>query len=445
MSDDSEVRGSHLRAENLQLRGYLYDPTTLLPALPAVLDDVRRRAEAGERMAVLYLDLSSEEVLEEVYGWETYDRILSQVAHLLLEFRDRNLAPRDPVALLGVRGDEFLIFLGCRGRRGEESSELNLLRHTLVTMLTGRLRVQIGNESPRALSVHHAAALLRYVPTHRIERSIYRTIDGLRALCRREKDHKHSLRLNELRRIVADQDIRVRYQPIVQLGDGHIHGFEALSAGPDGDIFENTEMLFTFAESTDQIIDLERICRRGAVRGAASLPAGRKLFINCSAHGFADPELAATVRASTELPLGLSPSDVVFEVTERVAHATSSQFRRILDQLRQDGYHIAIDDMGAGYSSLQSVAEVQPDYMKLDNSLVRDLHRSPIKRNLLESLVAFACKLGAEVIAEGVETDAEFHTLREMGVPYGQGYFFAPPEPAPQRSLVYFPDVAVEN
>jgi EAL domain-containing protein (putative c-di-GMP-specific phosphodiesterase class I) len=444
VNDDTEVRSGHLRAENLKLRGYLYDPTTLLPALPAVLDDVRRRAEAGERMAVVYLDLSSEEVLEEVYGWETYDRVLDQVSHLLLEFRDHHLTARDPVALLGVRGDEFLLFLGCRGRRGEEAGELNLLRNALVSLLNSRLRVQIGNERPRALSVHHAAALLRYVPTHRIERSIYRTIDGLRALCRREKDQKHSLRLNELRRIVADQDIRVRYQPIVRLADGQIHGFEALSAGPDGDIFENTEMLFTFAEATDQILDLERICRRGAVRGATSLPSGRKLFINCSAHGFADPELAATVRA-TERQAGLAPADVVFEVTERVAHSNSHQFRRILDQLRGNGYHIAIDDMGAGYSSLQSVAEVQPDYMKLDNSLVRDLHRSPIKRNLLETLVSFADKLGAAVIAEGVETDAEFHTLREMNVPLGQGYFFAPPEPAPQRSLVYFPDVAAEG
>jgi|CXWL01.1.fsa_nt_gi EAL domain-containing protein (putative c-di-GMP-specific phosphodiesterase class I) len=448
---DADPRFGTLRAENLKLRGCLFDPTTLLPSLPAVIDDIRRRIEAGERVALIYLDLSAEEVLEEVYGWETFDRVLAQVAALLIAFRDKHLTQADSLSLLSVRGDEFVLCVGCRGKRGEELAELNQLRNSLVSMLASQLRIQVGNETARTLQLLHSGTVVRYAPTLRIERSIYRTIDQLRAICRREKDLKHALRLNELRRIVADEDIRVRYQPIVNLADGRIHGFEALSAGPDGDIFENTEMLFTFAEATDQIIDLERICRRGAVRGATSLPAGRRLFINCSAHGFTDPELATTAHVASLADAAvrasdLEPSDIVFEVTERVALSTSKQFQRVLGQLRESGYRIAVDDMGAGYSSLQSVADIQPDYLKFDISLVRDLHRSPIKRNLLDTLVSFADKLGAQVIAEGVEKDQEFHTLRGMGVPYAQGYFFAPPEPAPGRSLVYFPpDVAGEG
>ncbi|HEV3074967.1 MAG TPA: EAL domain-containing protein, partial [Thermoanaerobaculia bacterium] len=102
----------------------------------------------------------------------------------------------------------------------------------------------------------------------------------------------------------------------------------------------------------------------------------------------------------------------------------------------------AIDDMGAGYSSLQTVAEVEPDYLKFDISLVRDIHLSPIKRNLLETLVVLADKIHARVIAEGVESAEEFHALRAMGVPFAQGFYFALPAalngPAPLELPEHF-------
>ena len=89
---------------------------------------------------------------------------------------------------------------------------------------------------------------------------------------------------------------------------------------------------------------------------------------------------------------------------------------------------MAIDDMGAGYSSLQSVAELEPDFLKFDINLVRDIHENPIKRGLLESLLLMAQKIDAQVIAEGVEKEEEFEALREMRVTFGQGYLFSPPD-----------------
>lgn len=434
---ESDPRYAQLRAEWLKLKGYLHDPNTDLPALPAVVEDVRRRIEAGERLGLVYLDLSSEEGLEEIYGWETYDKLLRQVAQELLRFRERRLQPGDLVTILGIRGDEFLLVVGPQAKRGAETTALHALRNQLMLELSSTLTVQIGNDAPRGLQLLNAAAMVRFDPTQRIERSIYRCIEQLRVVCRREREQKHTLRLNELRRIVQHRDIRVRYQPIVRLEDGRIHGFEALSAGPEGDIFESTEMMFSFAEGTDQILDLERLCRAESLRGASRLPgSGHRIFLNCSVHGFSDPELVAA-GATQALDAGIRPEDIVFEVTERVAVTAWRQFRDVLLRLRRDGFSIAIDDTGAGYSSLQSVAEIEPDYLKLDISLVRDVHRSPIKRNLLETLVGFAGKLEAKVVAEGIEKNEEFHSLRELGVPLGQGYFFAPPAPVP--SLVYFP------
>jgi EAL domain-containing protein (putative c-di-GMP-specific phosphodiesterase class I) len=373
----------------------------------------------------MFLDVSGEEYLEEVYGWETYDGLLQQVAHALEECKGALLGADDIVAVAGVRSDQFLVFAVLEGNRGDR--ELGLLRDRVAGELARRIKIQVGKEVPRGLAVHGAAAMLRYDPTVRIERSIYKALDAARLACQRDREERLSARRNELRRILDARDILIRYQPIVRLGDGSIFGFEALSCGPEGDLFQNPEMLFSFAEKTDQLLDLERLCRLESVRGAARLPRGHKLFLNCSAHGISDAEGLSDKLVAHAAEAGLAASDLVLEITERVAVTAWHDFRRRIDVLRGMGFRVAIDDMGAGYSSLHSVAEVEPDFLKFDIALVRDIHLSPIKRGLLESLVLLAQRIDAQVIAEGVEKEEEFETLREMDVPFAQGYLFSPP------------------
>ncbi len=429
--DDRTHEFLAMRAEWLKVRGYLYDPNTSLPAVPAVLEDVRRRIERGERVGVIHLDVSGEEHLEEVYGWETYDGLLQQVAQALGDFKGPVLAAGDVVALAGVRSDQFVIFVGLHGRRG--ARELAQLRETVVAELGRRIKVQIGKEVPRGLGVHSASNVLKYDPTVRIERSIYKALDGIRIECQRDREESLSARRRELRRILQARDILIRYQPIVRLGDGSVFGYEALSCGPEGDLFQSPEMLFSFAEKTDQILDLERLCRLESVRGSVRLPRGHKLFLNCSAHGIGDVEGLSMHLVAQAEAVGLTPRDVVLEITERVAVTAWNDFRKRIDALRALGFGVAIDDMGAGYSSLHSVAEVEPDFLKFDLALVRDIHLSPIKQGLLESLVLLAERIDAEVIAEGVEKSEELETLRGMKVPFGQGYLFSP-----RTSLAYY-------
>jgi EAL domain-containing protein (putative c-di-GMP-specific phosphodiesterase class I) len=414
-----------MRAEWLKVRGYLYDPNTSLPAVPAVLEDVRRRIEEGERIGVIHVDVSGEEGLEEVYGWATYDGLLRQVAQALEDLKGSILGESDVVSLAGVRSDQYLVFVGLDTRLG--SRELAQQRERVVTELSRRIKIQVGKEVPRGLTVHAASSLLRYDPTVRIERSIYKTLDVIRMECHRDRQESLGARRRELRRILQSRDILIRYQPIVRLGDGSVFGYEALSCGPEGDVFQNPEMLFSFAEQTDQILDLERLCRGESVRGSTRLPRGHRLFHNTSAHGIGDVEGLTTNLVAQAAAAGLRPQDVVLEITERVAVTAWNDFRKRIDTLRGLGFGVAIDDMGAGDSSLHSVAEVEPDFLKFDIALVRDIHLSPIKRGLLESLVLLAERIDAQVIAEGVEKEEEFDTLREMNVPFGQGFLFSPP------------------
>jgi EAL domain-containing protein (putative c-di-GMP-specific phosphodiesterase class I)/GGDEF domain-containing protein len=422
-----ERRFQELRAEWQALKGTLIDSITGLPSFPAVLEDLRGRIEAGERLGLIYLDLSSEARLESIYGWETYDNLLQQVAQIVEAFC-RDELPRQAVAAVnGVHGDEFLVFSSA-DRREDAARTLAGVRTRLLQRLTSRLQLQFDNESPRPITLHSAVVVLELDPMIRIERSVYRCLEAARARCRLRREEQHHRRLAELHRIVAAEDIDVRFQPVVRLRDGVVHGFEALTCGPPGSIFESPEMLFAFAEETDEIHELERICRMKSVSRARGLENGTKLFLNCSARGLAQPETFCRNLVDQAERCGLRPQDIVLEITERVAITAWQDFRRSVAALRLIGFPIAIDDVGAGYSSLQSVAETEPEYLKVDLSLVRDLHRSSIKQGLLKSLVGLAGSIGSRMIAEGVEEEGELEALKGLGVGYAQGFFFSRPE-----------------
>lgn len=431
-----------LRTDWLKLRGCLFDPITLLPTLPKLLDSVRRRLEARESVGLIYLDTSGGGHLEAAHGWQAYDQILRQTAETLRKSPSLEGEAKESLAMVGVRSDELVLFPRLERAPDEQEEELDRLRAWLVAEVEAELR-----EMTLWAPLRSSAVVLRMEPTIRIERSIYLALQRARDLCRQESERRRSGRLAELHRMLRARDVVVRYQPIVDLRDGRVHGFEALSQASAGSCFENSDMLFSFAEENGRILDLDRLCRSAAIErclpllGASGRAAGCKLFLNCSASVFQDESLLSDLASSMQAT-GLGPETLVLEVTERVAITEWQEFRESLAKLREAGVLVAIDDMGSGYSSLRSVAEIEPDYLKFDLSLVSDIHASPIKRELLSALVTLARKIDALPIAEGIEKEEEFETLREMGVDYGQGFFFARPASPAETGPVHFPEAA---
>ncbi len=427
-----------LRTDWLKLRGCLFDSNTRLPSLPMVLDGVRRRLEAGERVGLIYVDPSGGGHLEAIHGWQAYDRLVREVAEGL---RQSRLGSSDDgvLAVVGVRGDEFVMFT-----RLASVDRLEPLRQAVAEEVGSFLEER--PESSFRVTPQTAAVELEIQPDVRIERSLYQGLHRARELCRQEQQRRRSDRLNELDRILGERDVVVRYQPIVDLASGRIHGFEALSMAPSESLFETPDMLFSFAEDTGRILDLDRVCRLEAMDRARPLltagadATGSKIFLNCSAQVFHDTSLLADLLDAVKTP-PLGPETVVLEVTERVAITEWEIFRESLGCLRQAGIQVAIDDMGSGYSSLQAVAEIEPDYLKFDLTLVSGIHASPIKREMLATLVTLARRIGAKPIAEGIEEREELAAVQLLGVDYGQGFLFARPALPAEAGHVHFPEI----
>jgi EAL domain-containing protein (putative c-di-GMP-specific phosphodiesterase class I) len=211
------------------------------------------------------------------------------------------------------------------------------------------------------------------------------------------------------------------FQPIVSFRAKRVHAYEAL-VRTDEPTLARPDHFFSAAEQLARVQELGRTIRAAVARAMSDAPEDVFIFVNLHASDLADEELY-----SANAPLASFADRVVFEITER---ASLDRFRDIQDRiasLRAHGYRIAVDDLGAGYAALSSLASLQPEVVKLDMSLVRGVDHHPVKRRLVASLHTLGEPLGITVIAEGVETTSERDALLEVGCDLLQGYLFAKP------------------
>jgi EAL domain-containing protein (putative c-di-GMP-specific phosphodiesterase class I) len=422
-----------LRAEWLRLKNHVFDTNTELPTLPAVLDEVRKLLEDRQAVGLVYLDLGGGGGVEALHGWHAYDEIVKGFARSLADLRkDGLLEARDLVSVLSVRSDKFLVFFPGRGNSLLDAEGVESTSTRICQGIQGALTRHL-TEAQMPLDFHDGHALLYRDPMLRSERSVHRALDEAMYMSLRRRARHEDLKAASLDTLLTERRLVTYYQPIYHLGTLEILGHEVFTRGPLGGAFEDSESLFSLAERTNRLGSLERVARAQALSSANKhLAPGKALFLNTSLGALHDPEVLAFKDQVHEY--GFKPSEVVLEITERVAMAERRAHQEVLRGLKRSGFGIAIDDMGAGYSSLQAAVELEPDYLKFDTSLVRNIDRSLIKRSLLETLVEIAAKIGARVIAEGIEARSEFTTLRDSGVTFGQGHYLAPPAPVVRAS-----------
>jgi EAL domain-containing protein (putative c-di-GMP-specific phosphodiesterase class I) len=424
---DSKTDYFVLRAEWLRYKSNLYDKNTNLPTLSIVFDDARKMLEEHGAIGLVLIEFGKQKNFEALYGWQMYDEVIRQFAQILEETKNELLNERDFIAILQVRGDEFVLFLNPALDRHWTDPALEVVSERIRSTIRRKLERFSNQRWHSNLNVHTGYASILRDPTTRIERSIQRALARAREVTGQEVENEMIRQHVALQKIISQNAILILFQPIVYLDDLQILGYEALSRGPEDSGFKGTELLFSFAESTNMLLELERLCRKNALRAAQSLNIQHKLFLNSSAKALQDEDFTADQLAEYVSELGLQQNEIVLEITERVAIQEWQSFKKILGKFRNHGFQIAIDDMGAGYSSLQAIAELEPDYLKFDISLVRNIQENLIKKGLLETLVSLSEKIRASVIAEGIEDREEFKVLRSLGVQLGQGYYFASP------------------
>lgn len=242
--------------------------------------------------------------------------------------------------------------------------------------------------------------------------------------------------LMELERILKKEEILTVFQPIVELKNGNIIGYEGLSRGPVNSPLYTPDKLFKAAEENHMLWDLELLCRVKAIERARNIDRDKYLFINVDPYIFKDEKFKKGFTKEFLARHNMSPETIIFEITEKTCIEDYKTFNAALTNYTEQGYKIAIDDTGSGYSGLKMLSETKPQYIKIDMDLIRDIDKDFFKQELIKSFVSLSEVTMMKLIAEGIETKEELLTLIDLGVYAGQGFYLQ----RPAESFLNLPD-----
>lgn len=420
----------------------LHDPLTGL-ANRTLFEDrleqaLARSGRRGQPMGLLMLDIDAFKRINDSLGHTVGDDVLEQVGRRL----ERSIRDSDTAARWG--GDEFVVVLP----ELESTETIETLQHRLrqaievpfqvggdeleVTITVGGV-VHTTEDVPGSVATENPEDLVRFVDLA-LHRAKSRPAGGFYQFDPTDKlDEIPDLRLEQdLRRGLEADEIEAFYQPIYRLDDHTLWGIEALARWrhperglvPPGEFIPLAERVGLIYELGDAVC--QKSCRQVAAwnaerNGGAAL----KISVNLSAHQLQDPDLTSRMRGLME-GKGISPDQVVLEVTETAMMKTVGQARGF----RALGVSLFIDDFGTGYSTFTYLRELDADGLKIDMDLVQGLPGSESDAAIIEAMIGLADRLGLLVVAEGIETQAQLDTLRELGCHLGQGFYLGRPMPA---------------
>ncbi|MBI1379934.1 MAG: EAL domain-containing protein [Planctomycetaceae bacterium] len=244
--------------------------------------------------------------------------------------------------------------------------------------------------------------------------------------------------------LLAEDRLTSHFQPIVHAEDpSRIFAHEALLRGrrPDGTLVA-PGLLFDAATQCDLLFQLDVKARMSALRQAAANQITSHLFVNFSPAAIYDPAFCLQRTVATAREVGIESERVVFEVIESSHCADVEHVRRILEHYRGHGFRVALDDVGAGYSGLNLMHQLRPDFIKLDTELIRGVDREPYKAAIAHKVLQLARELGVETVCEGIETLGELDWVQSHGANYVQGFLIARPSATAFVALPAVPTAA---
>ena len=228
--------------------------------------------------------------------------------------------------------------------------------------------------------------------------------------------------------IIENSSLTAHFQPIIDMNTNKIFAYEALTRGvlPNGELMY-PDILFAKSARNDMNFTLDRMCRETALKTTAVKKIDAKVFINFIPTSIYDPEfcLASTVKWAKQLEF--DPKNIVFEVVETQDVKDKEHLKTILNFYRNKGFLIALDDVGEGYSSLNMIIDIKPDIIKVDRNIIENIDKDTMKQSIYKALRTICLDNNIKILAEGVETPYELEKIKEIGVDYAQGYYFAKP------------------
>lgn len=411
-------------------------PAVALPRLGERLAAMLERFDTSTLLGIVLVDADSLAFLEERHGAPARAAGLARLGALVCGVAE-GLIGADAVVVAGETGRlEVVVVVSREARSGgllrQEIAELASAIERSLEPGARSVVYPFSREAP-LFGVGQALALRN--PSRAAESQLAAVLDEARRDARFARIVQERARRRSFTSVLLAGRVTSVYEPIVSVASKTVYGYEALARGPEGSELHSPLALFGAAEREGLVYELDCLCRESGLEGATELPSGTRLFLNMRPTAIHDPQFRPDRVIATLARTRLTPSDVVFEISEQESIANVGAFREIRDEYRRLGFEFALDDTGAGYASLQALIELEPEFIKVDRALITDLDTDPAKQNLLRALQLVADGIGAKIIGEGLDTLEELEMLGKLGIPFGQGWLFGKPTPLRARQL----------
>ncbi len=391
------------------------------------MGDLVYALQRDRTISCLYVDLSRLRRIEREFGIAQHTQLLASAGDILAAMRGAGLR-REDLLCRTDDADGFLCFLSPPRKGDSPAIDTHMIAHritdALETGLTERMR-GLTRDQPQ-IAVGTSRVLDN--PMIRSERLVHRLVDETKEAAALEWQRLSKVHKVELQDLIFSRRLRTAFQPLVDLDTGDSFAFEALTRGPTDSLLALPTALFSVADAVDLTLELDRACFGAALQNAKGCQPVHRLFLNLLPASFYDTHFIETQVVAQLEAAGLTPANLVFEITERLAIENFAAFRQALTRYTDMGFGVAVDDVGTRHSNLEVVMALQPHFIKLSEILCRGVTQSTVKREMVRSLVRIATAIDAVTVAEGIEDLEDLMTLRDLGVRFGQGYFLARPD-----------------
>lgn len=391
------------------------DAITEMDALTSLHQGIAEVLGQSQTFTVFYIYFPNGRLVEDRFGWEALEALAGSTSHVLRQTTAQLRADRGAASLNRTYADDFTLI--CPSHDLDDH-----VRHQLAEGLARHISV-LDDDLASVSKVYVGLARGRQVPRVHPERLVHRAIQQALHNAMDVGQHVREAQARLLETAIENNDFMLHYQPIVRSEDLQIYGHEALVRSRMKEL-ASPLVLFDIAEKTNRARKLTRLLRRMTAEAAREMPEGHLMFMNLHPDDLGDPEVMDPPEWLTSLA-----GSMVLEVTERAAIEDFPLFRERLSTLREMGFVVAIDDLGSGYSALNTVAELEPEIIKLDMLLIRGIEESRVRQDLVGKMVSFAQTINCQVVAEGIETRSQMEVVQELGCQLMQGFYLARPAP----------------
>lgn len=388
-----------------------------------VLTGVKRSLQDGHEVAVIVFHLKNLKDLSEQLGSDDYPKYIHTVKKLFQQAVKYEISEDDLITLTDYNGDSVALFIKVDYER-HSISEIDMMMNIVLFTAEKNLKTQF----PHIFPAFQTGYMFIEKALYSMEEAIARALRQATVIAEKRVETEFNEMVYTLRRIVSQKEIRLLAQPIIDLETKKVRALEMLTRGPEGTVLENPLPLFSVARQTGTLYDLEMVVFEKAFQQIIESECREEIFVNCTPLTLADMRFIRDLKSLIGKFQGLSPKQIIIEMTERDSLDELKGLRYNIKILRLMGFRVAVDDTGAGYASLNTISEILPDVIKIDRTLIEDIDKSSVKETMLKGLLLVAKEAGSLVVAEGIERIEEVTVLVRNKVDLAQGYFYARPE-----------------